>query len=161
MALHLGARLHAFVHDHQTGATTLASVDSAGLPGNGGSFGPALSADGRYVAFASEANNLVIGDTNAATDVFMHDYQTGTTTRMSVSSAGVQGNNWSVYPSISADGRCVAFGSLASNLVPGDTNNVYDAFVHDCQRPHAHAGGDAGLAVVDEHVVEPVCVARH
>jgi Tol biopolymer transport system component len=122
-----------FVHDRQTAATTRVSVSSAGAQANGGSDKPSISADGRYVAFESQASNLVAGDTNATEDVFVHDRQTGTTTRVSVSSAGAQGDGHSNAPSISADGRYVAFHSGATNLVPTDTNNWYDVFVHDRQ----------------------------
>ena len=86
------------------------------------SFGPAISADGRFVAFISDATNLVPGDTNGRYDVFVRDRQTGTTRRVSVGPGGVQGNGDSFDPAISADGRFVAFDSYATNLVPGDTN---------------------------------------
>ena len=122
-----------FVHDRQTGATTRVSVYSGGVQGNGGSYDPSISADGRYVAFDSTAVNLVTGDTNATGDVFVHDRQTGATTRVSVDSSGVQGNGGSYRPSISADGRYVAFDSTADNLVTGDTNATDDVFVHDRQ----------------------------
>jgi Tol biopolymer transport system component len=121
----------AFVHDRLTGTTERVSVSSAGEEGNGASWVPSLSADGRYVAFPSAASNLVPGDTNATSDIFVHDRLTGTTERVSVSSAGEEGNGDSGWPSISADGRYVAFGSDASNLVPGDTNATPDIFVHD------------------------------
>jgi len=124
-------RLDVFVHDRQTGATTRVSVDSAGNEGNNEASVPAINTDGRYVAFPSSANNLVAGDTNGALDVFVHDRQTGVTTRVSVDSAGNQGNNGSSWSGISAEGRHVAFYSNASNLVSGDTNNAYDFFVHD------------------------------
>ncbi|MDD1720003.1 MAG: hypothetical protein LUQ25_08090 [Methanoregulaceae archaeon] len=120
-----------FVHDRQTGATTRVSVRSNGNQGNGDSYSPSISADGRYVAFESAATNLVAGDTNGAWDVFVHDRQTGATTRVSVRSNGNQGNDDSYDPSISADGRFLAFYSGAANLVAGDTNGVYDVFVHD------------------------------
>jgi Tol biopolymer transport system component len=122
-----------FVHDHQTGETTRVSVDSSGVQGNGGSYTPSISADGRYVAFYSDSSNLITGDTNAKGDVFVHDRQTGTTTMVSVDSSGVQGNGNSEYPSISADGRYVAFRADSSNLVTNDTNAISDIFVHDCQ----------------------------
>jgi Tol biopolymer transport system component len=122
-----------FVRDRQTGTTTRVSRDSAGVEGNGDSNYPSLSADGRYVAFWSNANNLVSGDTNAVTDVFVRDRQTGTTTRVSRDSAGVEGNDDSLRPSISADGRYVAFWSYATNLVTGDTNGAVDVFVRDRQ----------------------------
>ena len=89
-------------------------------PGAGSQY-PSISADGRYVAFESPAPNLVTDDTNAVSDVFVYDCVTGTTTRVSVDSLGVQGNSDSYDPSISGDGRYVAFNSSASNLVAGDT----------------------------------------
>ena len=107
------------------------------LGGNGGEQRqlrlPSISADGRFVAFSSDASNLVPGDTNGRGDVFVHDRQTGTTERVSVDSAGTEGNDLSVAPSISADGQIVAFTSYASNLVSGDTNGDIDVFVHDRQ----------------------------
>src|SRR5439155_1190150 len=120
-----------FVHDRLTGTTERVSVDSAGTQGNSDSVDASISADGRFVAFYSSANNLVPGDTNGAEDVFVHDRLTGTTERVSVDSAGTQGNSESFLPSISADGRFVAFYSDATNLVPGDTNGFEDVFVHD------------------------------
>ncbi len=120
-----------FVHDRQSGATERVSVDSAGAQGNLDSNSPSISADGRYVAFWGWASNLVSGDTNATADVFVHDRQNGATERVSVKSAGAQGNGRSDDPSISADGRCVAFHSWATNLVSGDTNATEDVFVRD------------------------------
>ena len=120
-----------FVHDRLTGATTRVSVDSDGAQANNSSFEPGISADGRYVAFASDASNLVAGDTNNVRDVFVHDRVTGETTRVSVASDGMQANRASELAAISADGGYVAFHSDASNLVAGDTNNVRDVFVHD------------------------------
>ena len=123
-----------FRRPEQAGAqqtTTRASVDSSGAQANRESFGIAVSADGRFVAFASFADNLVIGDTNGANDVFVRDRVAGTTTRLSVSSGGDQGNASSFSPSLSADGRFVTFGSSASNLVAADANGTSDVFVHD------------------------------
>jgi Tol biopolymer transport system component len=120
-----------FVRDRQLGLTERVSIDSAGAQANGNSYYPSISADGRYVAFQSYATNLVPGDTNEASDVFVRDRLNGTTERASVAIDGTQGNYLSGHPSISADGRYVAFTSLASNLVPGDTNNVFDVIVHD------------------------------
>jgi Tol biopolymer transport system component len=122
-----------FLHDTQTGTTTCVSVDSGGAVGNGSSNSPSISSDGRYVAFYSVANNLVAGDTNGIMDIFLHDTQTGTTTCVSVDSGGAEGNDISFYPSISADGRYVAFVSAATNLVAGDTNGARDIFLHDTQ----------------------------
>ena len=121
-----------FVHDRQTGETSLVSVSSTGTQGNSREFDPSISADGRYVVFSSFfLPTLVSEDNNYAEDIFIHDRQTGETTRVSVSSEGIQGNHVSVQPSISADGRYVVFTSFASNLISGDTNNTYDVFVHD------------------------------
>jgi Tol biopolymer transport system component len=90
-----------------------------------------LSLDGRFIAFASGAAGLVPGDTNGKVDVFLRDRVAGTTTRVSVASGGTQGNGRSDLPSISRDGRYVAFFSAATNLVPGDTNGKADIFVRD------------------------------
>src|SRR4028119_1050699 len=110
---------------------TLVSVDSAGNQANRDSYTPSISADGRFVAFYSSASNIVPGDTNNRDDIFVRDTLTNTTTRVSVDSAGNQANSNSDSPSISADGRFVAFFSAATNLVPGDTNNTVDIFVRD------------------------------
>jgi len=110
---------------------TRVSVDSAGNQANDSSVNPSISADGRFVAFESNASNIVPGDTNSTRDIFVVDTLTNTTTRVSVDSAGNQANDSSVNPSISADGRFVAFESNASNIVPGDTNITRDIFVVD------------------------------
>ncbi len=123
-----------FVHDRQSGATERVSIDSLGAQGNDVSGSSSISADGRYVAFSSSATNLVSGDTNGwMPDVFVHDRQNGTTERVSIDSLGVQGNDGSHNPSISADGRYVAFFSYANTLVSGDTNFTSDVFVRDRQ----------------------------
>jgi Tol biopolymer transport system component len=106
-------------------------VDSKGRQATGDSYAPAISGDGRYVAFDSEASGLVPGDRNAATDVFVRDRQTGRTSRVSRSSKGEQGDRGSYTPAISGDGRWVAFVSDATNLVPHDTNDDADVFLHD------------------------------
>lgn len=120
-----------FVHDRDTGITTRVSVDSAGNEADNNSYGSALSSDGRYVAFYTRSSNLVAGITSINNDVFVHDRNTGNTSRVSVDSAGNQGNHDSVVPKISGDGRYVTFTSQASNLVASDTNGVGDIFVHD------------------------------
>ena len=119
-----------YVHDRRTGTTELASVDSSGRPGNEFSSFPALSADGRYVAFESDATNLARGDRNGITDVFRHDRVTGATIRVSVTSGGQEGAASSHAPAISADGRFVVF-HANSGLVPNDTNENTDVYVHD------------------------------
>ncbi|MEQ1559529.1 MAG: hypothetical protein ABL933_11410 [Methyloglobulus sp.] len=121
-----------FVHDRATRITTRVSVNSSGLQGNGHShFSSSLSVDGRFVAFSSESTDLVPGDTNNSADIFVHDRVSGQTTRVSVNSRGVEGKGSSIWPSLSADGRFVAFTSSSANLVVGDTNNRNDVFVHD------------------------------
>jgi hypothetical protein len=123
-----------FVHDRTTGVTERVSVDSSGAEANGLSERATLSTDGRFVAFCSFATNLVAGDTNGFEDVFVHDRSTGVTERVSVDSAGVQGNatsGSSAVVGISANGQIVEFASAATNLVSGDTNGAWDLFVHD------------------------------
>jgi hypothetical protein len=107
------------------------------------------------VAFYSEAANLVSGDTNGSADIFVHDRQTGATTRVSVDSAGNQGNSHSYYPAISADGRYVAFSSDASNLVLGDTNGIRDVFVHDrlAATVPGDSNGDGLVSMVDAMLI--------
>src|SRR5262249_51544774 len=119
-----------FVRDLKFGTTERVSVDSDGAEGNGyvGSGGLSISADGRFVAFETSARTLVAGDTNGVLDVFVRDRDLGTTERVSVDAHGGQGNGESGSPSISADGRCIAFLSRASNLVGGDTNECGDIF---------------------------------
>jgi Tol biopolymer transport system component len=119
-----------FVHDRVTGATERVSVASDGSQASA-CFGPAISGNGRYVAFWSDFPNLVPGDTNGSWDVFVHDRVTGVTERASVASDGTQANSFSFGTGISADGRYVGFIGAASNLVPGDTNGSWDTFVHD------------------------------
>jgi Tol biopolymer transport system component len=120
-----------FVRDLRTHITRRVSVSTTGDQGDGDSWEPSISADGRLVAFTSWASDLVGGDTNGFGDVFVRNLRTQTTRRVSVSSAFVQGNDVSKGPSMSADGRFVAFTSEAANLVPGDTNIASDVFVRD------------------------------
>lgn len=123
-----------FLHDRQTGLTTLVSVNDAGDKANGTSSYPSISSDGRYIAFQSEANNLVTNDSNGFRDIFVHDRQLATTVRVSLTHDGLQSNHDSFITlnhAISDDGRFVSFDSFADNLVPGDTNTVRDAFVFD------------------------------
>ncbi|MHB1270414.1 MAG: TolB family protein, partial [Thermoleophilia bacterium] len=117
-----------------TGIISRVSTDSLGAQATGGgSYYPAISADGRYVTFFSDATNLVTGDGNALTDVFVKDTQTGAITRVSTDSGGAQGNGNSGELAISADGRYVTFYSNATNLVTGDGNALTDVFVKDTQ----------------------------
>jgi hypothetical protein len=119
---------------HAIGQTTTRdSLTSAGAQDPLGGNTPALSADGRFIAFRSTGSTLVPGDTNGASDIFVRDRVTGQTTRVSVDSAGLQANDNSFDPELTADGRYVVFRSAASNLVAGDTNNMPDIFRHDRQ----------------------------
>lgn len=125
-----------FVRDRFAATTTRISVDSGGQQSNGPSYSYNLpiTADGRFVAFQSLADNLVGGDTNGTWDVFVHDRQTGATTRASVGPLGAEANGPSLHSSISAfDGRYIAFHSIASNLAPNDLNTTWDVFVRDLQ----------------------------
>jgi Tol biopolymer transport system component len=126
-------KVHIFVRDLVAGTTTLVSVDSTDVQGNGDSSSASISDDGRYVAFVSDADNLlgVGNDNNVSADVFVHDLQTGTTTRVSVNSAGTEGNDTSSDPSISANAKYVAFESDATSLVAVDNNNFFDIFVYE------------------------------
>ena len=138
-----------FLHNRYTGSTSRLSVSSSGIQGNGGSYYPSISNDGKYVAFYSAATNLVPGDTNGDNDIFVRDVQNGTTIRVSVSSDGTQGNRDSDDPSISGDGRYIAFTSGSTNLVVGDTNGFSDVFVFDrmtgtCSRVSLTSNGNEG-----------------
>jgi len=120
-----------FVRDLQAKTTTRVSVGAGGVEANGISISPTLSTDGRFVAFSSDATNLVNADTNGLHDVFVTDRLAGTTRRASVGAGGVQGNSPSFGPSVSTDGAHVEFVSNATNLVAGDTNGEMDVFVRD------------------------------
>jgi Tol biopolymer transport system component len=150
-----------FLHDRANGSTRILSIDRSGGPADGPSFGPRVSTDGRFVAFCSNATDLVTGDLNGVRDVFVRDRLSHSTVRVSVDSSGGEANGASataifqgygqVHHSpyaidISADGRVVAFESAASNLVAGDTNAKNDIFVHDLasgltERVSVHASG--------------------
>ena len=135
-----------FVRDRVSGKTELVSVNSSSVPSDGISIDPAISADGNYVVFTSDAANLVQGDTNQCVyglldetsrpgdcpDIFVHNRETGLTERVSVSSIGEQANHQSYAPAISADGRYVTFVSRASNLI-GNDSNWSGLFIRDRQ----------------------------
>jgi hypothetical protein len=118
-----------FVKDLETGTIERVSVSAAGVEGDEGSFAPAISADGRFVAFASSATNLVPGDTNDQTDLFVVDREAGTIVRISVGTEGQQANNGSFAPALSADGALAAFQSYASNFGFADYNGTGDVFL--------------------------------
>ncbi|MEU1886250.1 hypothetical protein [Micromonospora sp. WMMD987] len=123
-----------YVRDLRAGTTVRASSTAGGGQAGGGSYGPVLSADGRYVVFASDATDLVAGDTNGASDVFLRDLRAGTTVRASLTADGGQADGGSEYGVVTRDGRRVAFASAATNLVPGDTNGVTDVFLRRLPR---------------------------
>ncbi|MBA3530533.1 MAG: PD40 domain-containing protein [Ardenticatenales bacterium] len=127
------SRLDVFLHDRTAGTTTRVSVASDGTQGNGDSRAPAISADGRFIAFESLASNLVSGDTNQMRDIFVYDRETGQSSRVSVGAAGVQANQHSESADLSGDGRYIVFKSFARNLVSEDTNIQGDIFLHDRQ----------------------------
>lgn len=108
------------------GPDAASAVDTFGLPLSIG-----LSHDGRFVAFSSAATNLVAGDTNLTADIFVRDRVLGTTARVNLGIGGAQASGPSIAPSLSSDGRYVAYESRASNLVAPDANNAYDVFLHD------------------------------
>lgn len=127
----------------------MASVDSFGEHGNLQSGGPAISADGRWIAFHSSATNLVTDDSNRVDDVFLYDSEMYTTSRVSRSTAGEPADSFSYAPSVSSDGSCVAYTSRAKNLAGGDTNGAWDVFVFDarplvppCMAYYADRDGD-------------------
>jgi IPT/TIG domain-containing protein len=124
--------LDVFLRDREDGMTTRVSQSSFGTEGNAasGNFLQGISADGRYVAFGSNASNLVPRDANGRSDVFVHDRVTGATICASVDASGRQGAGDSWSPVLSADGRYVAFESLAA-LVPGPPRSERDVLVHD------------------------------
>ena len=130
---HTSANAGIYVASLSTGVIELISVAMAGQANATSSSAPGISADGRYVVFASEASNLVPGDSNGHSDVFLRDRVAGTTTLVSVHSDGTQGDGDPGREGldVSADGRYVIFGSTASNLVDGDSNNVSDVFLRD------------------------------
>jgi len=122
-----------FVFDTILLKTTRVSINSGGTQGNSDSFAPSISGDGRYIAYTSYADNLVTGDTNELPDIFVFDSQTLNTRRVSVNSIGEEANYDSSSPTISANGRYIAYASYADNLVSGDNNGLADIFVFDTQ----------------------------
>jgi Tol biopolymer transport system component len=157
-----------FLRDRRSSTTELISIDSAGVQANSASglYGTCISTNGRYVVYYSPASNLVAGDTNGWGDIFLRDRELGTTERVSLGIGGAQANDYSAYPSISEDGRFVAFESRATNLVPGDTNGTWDVFVRDRQNGttelvsvdssgtlgNDYSGGGASISASGRHV---------
>jgi Tol biopolymer transport system component len=121
-----------FLRDRVAQTTALVSADLSGVNGgNGSSFPSCLSSNARYAVFESSASDLVYGDTNNASDIFVRDLQTGVTRLVSASTGGIPGNGASRSAAMTPDGRFVAFVSAATNLVPDDTNGIADIFVRD------------------------------
>ncbi|HWQ90617.1 MAG TPA: hypothetical protein VN673_03015, partial [Clostridia bacterium] len=128
------ARMNMFLRDRSAATTTLVSVSTNGTEGaNEDCFPAGLSPEGRYAFFMSGANNLVAGDTNQASDVFVRDLLNQTTALVSISTNGECGNGESHSAVISTNRRYVAFVSTASNLAPNDTNRIADVFVRDLE----------------------------
>ena len=125
--------VHSLSQGYRPPSMVRVSVDSSGRQANGNSYGRDMTPDGRFVVFQSDATNLVPGDSNGVRDVFVHDRHTGQTTRVSIGTNGAQGNGPSSGGKISADGRFVAYSSLATSLVAGEANAFQDVFVHDRQ----------------------------
>lgn len=130
-----GPYLNVYRRDVSSGINVLISATPNRRSGNGDSFAPDISADGRYVAFASRASDLIENDTNEASDVFVHDTLTGATRRVSVGPGGAEANADSTAPRLSPNGRWLCFGSHASNLDPTvpDTDGRIDVFVGDLE----------------------------
>ncbi len=130
----LGIYLDVFVRDLQTRQTSLVSVNPEGTDsGNDHSNAPVISNDGRFIAFESDATNLVTNDYNGARDIFVRDTVDGRTTLVSVGTDGQSGGGNSETAVITPDGRFVAFVSAAENLVANDTNGITDVFVRNLQ----------------------------
>jgi len=150
------ALTHVYVRDLLDGTTEIVDVSDSGIAGTGHALAPSISADGRFVAFESEADDLVAGDTNVASDVFVRDRAAGTTSRVSIAADGSEGNDSSNEPSISADGNKVAFSSYADNLVLDDWNGSGDIFVRDRNaattvRASVMSNGDEGDLCEDSY----------
>jgi Tol biopolymer transport system component len=120
-----------FLRDRGAHQTLLLSKDKNGHSANGPSQYPSISADGTFVVFQSDASNLVDGDTNGHTDIFVVAVDTGAIRRVSVSASGEEGNAASTQPQISADGTTIVFQSDATNFlgVGRDTNVSTDIFI--------------------------------
>lgn len=134
--------------------TDRVSITTDSVEANNDSFNAAVSADGNFVAFESDASNLVADDTNGVMDIFVRDLARGITTRISINSAGEQSNGISTNAAISADGRFVVFESNANNLVADDNNNTTDIFLHDRSSgttERINYSGEFGETLVDSH----------
>jgi hypothetical protein len=151
--------LNVFLRDRSSGSTLLISPSCTGSGGgNGDSIAGQVSANGRYVVFQSDASDLVPGDTNGVTDIFLRDTYTGVTRLISVAADGGFANGSSTQPVMTPDGTCVAFISAASNLVAGDTNGIPDVFVRDLITQTTwlvSAGATGANAIMDTPLITP------
>ncbi len=143
-----------FVHDLETGDTTMVSRAADGTQGDTRSFAPRLSGDGALVVFTSDAFNLTVGDTQGQTNVYLKNISTGAIVRVSIAHGGGPANGPSVSPDISADGRYVAFHSSASNLVASDTNHVTDVFLYHVPSGEIVRVSESGIGVELEFASE-------
>ena len=128
-----------FVHDLETGQTVRVSVDVDGGEASGPSMRPSISFDGNVVVFESEADNLIPDDGNGVLDIFAHNQLTGNTWRISVDSNGEEADAPSDFGRVTDSGQAVVFRSLATNLVPDDTNDIADIFLAQSNRWHHHS----------------------
>jgi len=149
-----------FVRNKKTGKTSIVSVRSNGAQANGPNSTPDISKNGRYVVFQSNATNLVANDGNGLTDIFIRDRKKNKTKRVSTRSNGGEANGTNTQPSISADGRYVAFASSASNLVSGDSNGQFDVFVKNLKngkvtRVSERSNGTQGNGTSSDPVISP------
>jgi hypothetical protein len=152
----------AFVRDLQNGTTRRVSVSSAGAQANAESYVRFISPDGRYIVFVSSASNLVPNDTNGVEDVFLRDTQIGTTERVSLGPNGRQANHESLFASISANGRYVAFSTLATNLGVTDVWETYDdVFVRERGGTNLLLAPRALYLRQPTHQHEQCCTAGH
>ena len=126
-----------YLRDLRTRTTTMVSTSSSGEPADGESNAGGVSADGRYVLFTSSGSNLVPGDTNDVSDVFLRDRRSGTTRRVSVSLTGQQLSMGSAQAALSTTGRYAAFVSADPAVVAGDTDELADVFVTDLRTGRA------------------------
>lgn len=150
-----------FLFDRDNSTVSLVSKSSSGFGAEGASTNPVISADGRFIAYESVAANIDSADTNAVKDVFLYDRVNDLTSVVSVSSGGVIGNNMSSSPAISADGRYIAFQSLASNFPGASANGYYDIFVHDhINQTTSHVSMDNTSGLANNASTDPVISAN-
>lgn len=149
-----------FWRDRYTGETRRVSVSSEGAQADNRSFAGGVSKNGRTVLFWSHATNLVYADTNDREDIFLHDVPTGETRRISLGARGAQANSGSRSPTMSDDGRWIAYHSFASNLVPDDTNGHADIFLYDAKEDLTTRVGQPTEAESDDYSLTPIVSAN-